>query len=345
MRTRRLHYIGLAGSLALAIAFCFSSFDAAQSAEKPGLYVLLQVDIDQVREDQAEATVGNIRRALREAQIGYTGLSASGTGVSLRILDSSRFAQAVEWITALNPEMGHSLRPPRQYDIAEPGDGRIVLTMTDAFKARTTEDIVQQSTEVLRRRLDESDVKDFSIERQGEDRIAIRVYGSHDRSVLLEQIQPPPKLTFRLVDETGDVAAAQRGVIPPGDELLEQESGSGEKKPPLLVEKRVLVDGDRLKVVAWANNQDTGHVVVTFRFDKEGASAFADATKANIGRRFAVVLGDKVITAPEIREPILGGSGEIDGDFTVQSANNLATMMIAGALPPPFHVLEKREIP
>jgi preprotein translocase subunit SecD len=106
----------------------------------------------------------------------------------------------------------------------------------------------------------------------------------------------------------------------------------------------VLVDGERLRNASWAINQDTGQVVLTFRFDDTGASQFADATKANLGRRFAVVLDKKVITAPVIREPILGGSGEIEGNFTTQTANDLAARFRTSALPAPFHVLEVREI-
>ncbi|MGA7712652.1 MAG: hypothetical protein WCA81_12170 [Rhizomicrobium sp.] len=343
MRIRHLRYFRLAGGLALFIAFCCSA-DPAQSAEKPGLYVLLQVDIDQVCKDQAEATVGNIRRALREAQIGYTGLSASGTGVSLRILDSSRFAQAVEWITALNPEMGHSLQPPRQYDIAEPGDGRIVLTMTDTYKDRVRKDFVNRSEDVIRRRLDKFDVANYSVEQQGEDRIAIRVYGSHDRSVLLEIIEPSSKLTFRLVDEMSDVGAAQRGNIPADDELLEQKSRKGETKPPLLVEKRVLVDGCRLKTASWAADPQNDRGIVALTFDEGGAHQLAVATKENLFRQFAIVFDKIVISAPKIEEPIIGGQVEIDG-FTVRSAIDFVVLLCPGVLPAPFHVLEKREIP
>jgi protein-export membrane protein SecD len=122
---------------------------------------------------------------------------------------------------------------------------------------------------------------------------------------------------------------------------------SGNKKsqlPPVVIEKRVIVDGDRLKKAGQAINQQTGQVVVTFSFDNVGAREFGDATKENVNRRFAIVLDKKVITAPVIREPILGGSGEIEGNFTVQSANDLAVLLRAGALPAKLKPIEMRTV-
>ena len=111
-----------------------------------------------------------------------------------------------------------------------------------------------------------------------------------------------------------------------------------------MVEKRVLVAGDRLKTAGWTTDQRTGQVVVTFSFDTIGARQFGDVTKENVNKRFAVVLDKKVITAPSIREPILGGSGQIDGHFTVKSAKDLSAMLKAGALPAPLKPIEMRTV-
>jgi protein-export membrane protein SecD len=113
---------------------------------------------------------------------------------------------------------------------------------------------------------------------------------------------------------------------------------------PTVVERRVMVSGDRLEQAGWTTNQQTGEVVVTFRFDSIGAREFADVTKENVNRRFAIILDKQVIEAPNIREPILGGSGEISGNFTVQSASDLATLLNAGALPAPLKVIEQRTV-
>jgi preprotein translocase subunit SecD len=152
-------------------------------------------------------------------------------------------------------------------------------------------------------------------------------------------------MTFQLVDPSADVAQAMKGNVPIGDELLPMDSGSKKvPQPPIVVEKRVMVDGDRLKKAGQSINQQTGQVVVTFSFDNVGAREFGDVTKENVNRQFAIVLDKKVITAPVIREPILGGSGEIEGNFTVQSANDLAVLLRAGALPAKLKPIEMRTV-
>jgi preprotein translocase subunit SecD len=153
-------------------------------------------------------------------------------------------------------------------------------------------------------------------------------------------------MTFQMVDENADLGAAiNQHRIPPNDELLQVGSTrEGVQQPPLLVEKRVLIAGDRLKDAGWANDQNSGRVAVTFRFDAVGAREFADITRENVSRRFAIVLDKKILTAPTIQEPILQGSGQITGDFTVQTANDLAVLLRAGALPAPLKPIDQRTV-
>ena len=312
-----------------------------------GSYILLEVQLDPVLKDRVDMTVGEIRRALRKAHIAYTDLSSTGDGVSVRILDSAQFDQASDLVKDLNPSLGSAMLGvgSRQYEMAQPGGGRIQLAMTDAYKKQTKLDIVSLSIETVRKRIDELGTKEPSIEQQGEDRIVGQVPGLQDPTQLIDILKTTAKMTFQLVDENADVEAAQRGNIPIGDELLQQDSGGEKiKQPPLVVEKRVLVAGDRLKTAGWTTDQRTGQVVVTFSFDTIGARQFGDVTKENVNKRFAVVLDKKVITAPSIREPILGGSGQIDGHFTVKSAKDLSAMLKAGALPAPLKPIEMRTV-
>jgi len=313
-----------------------------------GSYVLLEVQQDQVIKDQLDSTLGDIRRALRKAHIGYTDLEHTGDTVSLRIRDHSQYDDARDAIKDQNPTLSGSgaLIGARQYDLSEPGEDRIVLKISDAYKKQLQHDVVARSIEVVRKRIDELGTKEPSIEQQGTDRIVVQVPGLSDPKHLLKILQTTAKMTFQMVDETGDVAAAvTQHRIPPNDELLEQESErNGVKLPPLLVEKRVLIAGDRLKSAGWANNQQTGQVVVTFRFDNVGGREFADITRDNVNRRFAIVLDKKILTAPVIREPILGGSGEIEGNFTVQTANDLSVLLRAGALPAPLKPIMERTV-
>ena len=312
-----------------------------------GSYILLEVELDQVMKDRLDSTLGDIRRSLRKAHIGYTDLGASPDTVTVRILEQNQFDDAVAAIKELNPALGTNVFAVggHQYDISQPGNSRIVLHLTDAYKRQTKTEIVNQSIEVVRRRIDELGTKEPSIEQQGEDRIVVQVPGLSDPTRLIDILKTTAKMTFQLVDESADIAQAMRGNVPIGDEMLPEDSGAKNVSlPPLVIEKRVLVAGDRLKTAGWANNQQTGQVVVTFRFDNVGAREFGDVTKENVGRRFAIVLDKKIITAPTIREPILTGSGEIEGNFTVESANNLAVLLRAGALPAPLKPIEMRTV-
>jgi len=227
----------------------------------------------------------------------------------------------------------------------EPGSGTVVMKMTDAYKLQTQGDIVGQSIEVVRRRIDEMGTREPTIERQGEDRILVQVPGLQDPDRLKDILGKTAKMTFQLVDESASLDQAMKGIVPIGSEMLLQEPQKPGAQPiPIVVEKRVMVAGDRLTDARANFNQQTGEPVVTFRFDSVGARQFGDVTKENVNRRFAIVLDNKVISAPVIREPILGGSGEISGNFSTQSAADLSVLLRAGALPAPLKILEERTV-
>lgn len=311
-----------------------------------GSYVLLEVQLDQVLKDQLDSTVGDVRRALRKQHIGYNFERPEGA-IAIKVLNPGDFQNAVAAIKDLNPAVqGAALIGTKQYDITQPSDNTIVLKMSEAYKKQLKKDVVGRSIEVVRKRVDELGTKEPSIEQQGEDRIVVQVPGLADPSHLLKILQTTAKMTFQMVDTTNDVMAAiTQHRIPPNSELLEMATEKGgQKQLPILVEKRVLIAGDRLKNAGWSNNQQTGQVVVTFAFDSVGAKEFAEITKENVGKPFAVVLDKKVLTAPNIREPIIGGSGQIEGNYTVQSANDLAVLLRAGALPAPLKPIDQRTV-
>ena len=137
-------------------------------------------------------------------------------------------------------------------------------------------------------------------------------------------------------------AGAASGRVPPDSELLHGTQGRGQ--PPYLIEKRVLVSGEDLTDAQPGFDQRTSEPIVTFRFNTNGARRFAQVTQENVGRPFAIVLDNEVISAPVIREPILGGSGQISGSFTVESANDLAILLRAGALPATLTIIEERTV-
>ncbi len=309
-----------------------------------GSYLLLQVDFDQVTRDRAESMIADIRAGFRKAHIPLTDLGSKADTVSVRVTDPSRLNDARTLLQSLNPVIGSSVLSSggKQYDMAEPGNGVFVLKMTDAFKSITRQQVMDQSIEVVRRRIDELGTREPGIERSGEDRILVQVPGLQDPAQLKEILGKTAKMSFQLVDEQADPNAA---VAPIGDEILpmmaENKNTPAQK---VVVQRRVLVSGDRLTDAGQGFDQQTGQPVVTFRFDSVGAKAFGDVTKERVGHRFAIVLDKQVITAPVIINPILGGTGQITGNFTVEGAKNMGILLRAGALPAPLNVIEERTV-
>lgn len=312
-----------------------------------GSYLLLEVEFDQVQKDRLQSLMGDIRIAFRKARIGYTSLAAGADNVSLTIMDPTRYDDAKSILNNLNPVVGGSVLSvgARDYQLVELGHGALVMRMTDNFKTRTQGQILDESIEVVRRRIDQLGTREPTIERQGEDRILVQVPGLSDPQRLINLIGKTAKMTFQLVDDSADMNEAEKGIVPIGDELLQYAPQKNNvKPPPLVVERRVLVSGDRLTDASQSFDPTTGQPDVDFKFDTVGAREFGDATKDNVGKRFAIVLDNQIIEAPVIQTPILAGSGQITGGFTVQSANDLAILLRAGALPAPLRAIEQRTV-
>ncbi|MDO9059745.1 MAG: protein translocase subunit SecD, partial [Bradyrhizobium sp.] len=179
------------------------------------------------------------------------------------------------------------------------------------------------------------------IQRQGLDRILVQVPGLQDPTRLKELIGKTAKLDFRMVDQTVPADQAMQGRPPADSDVL---MSSTEPKTPYVIKKQVLVSGGDLTDAQPGFDQRTGEPIVSFRFNTSGSRKFAQATTENVGQPFAIVLDNEVISAPVIREPIIGGSGQISGSFTVQAANDLAILLRAGALPAPLTVIEERTV-
>jgi len=315
-----------------------------------GSYLLLEVELDSVTKDRLSSLRNDIGRALRKAHIPFEIPEAASDSLSVTIKDPSRRDDARSIIQGLNPSTGGVLAVgTKAYDLSDNGQGTYTLKMTDTYKQQTRAEIVSQSIEVVRRRIDEMGTREPAIERQGDDRIVVQVPGLSDPQHLIDILGKTAKMTFQLVDEAADRSGAGvRGIAPIGDEILPMAKGKNglPSGPPIVVERRVMVAGDRLVDAQQGFDQRNGEPIVSFRFDSVGAKEFGDVTKAYPPntQRFAIVLDKQVISAPVIQEPILGGSGQIQGSFTAQSAHDLATLLRAGALPAPLKVIEKRTV-
>jgi preprotein translocase subunit SecD len=305
---------------------------------KGGSYLLMEVDMKAVIKERLDSLLDNVRQALRPGGIFYQTLEAQPeqNRILLRLRDPAKTDAAMAALSPLVQHEGPGNAP--DMDIATRADGAITLTLSPAALSARAAGAVQQSIEIVRRRIDETGVVDPQITRQGDNRIVVQLPGIEDPNRIKELLGKTAHMTFRLVDET---ASASTGAPPPpGVEVLPMQEAGGK----IAVRKRVDVDGADLTDARAGTSGQTGEWVVNFKFNSNGSRRFADITRANVGHRFAVVLDDKVITAPVIREPITAGSGQISGSFTAASANDLAVLLRAGALPAPLTVVEERTI-
>jgi preprotein translocase subunit SecD len=310
-----------------------------------GSHILLEVDSNAVRKEKTEVLRDDVRRVLREARIGYSGLTARGDTVEVRIREGFDVQQALAKLRELSQPLSGILSGggQRTVDIADEGGGLIRLRVSDAAMNERIRQSVDQSIQIIERRVNELGTVEPSIQRQGADRILVQVPGLQDPSRLKELLGKTAKLTFRLVDlSMNPQEAVQQGRAPPDSDILYE--GKGNQRVPVLVQKQIMVSGEDLTDAQPGFDQRTSEPIVTFRFNTSGGRKFAQVTQENVGRPFAIVLDNEVISAPVIREPILGGSGQISGNFTVQGANDLAILLRAGALPAPLTIIEERTV-
>jgi protein-export membrane protein SecD len=318
-----------------------------------GAHLLYQLDEKEMTEDWLATIRGDVRETLRRARIGYTDLSqdiATRT-VSVKIREPADIDRAFQDLRKLAaPVGGNVFSGFSGYDLeVSTKDNSVVLTVTDAGLTHRMGSAIQASIETIRRRVDAFGTTEPSIQREGRSRVLVQVPGISDVERLKTLIGETGKLEFKLVDPSANAEQiAQSKVVPPGDELMygNPPSGAPQGTPqiPYVLKNQVLVTGQNLVDAQPSFDQRTGEPVVTFRFDAAGASRFGKVTSENVGLPFAIILDNKVISAPVIREPILGGTGQISGHFTVQEANDLAVLLRSGALPAKLTVIEERTV-
>ncbi len=304
-----------------------------------GSHLLLEVDSSAVRKEQLQAVADDVLRVLRQARIPFTGRAIRGNSVEVHITRDGDIDTALAKLRELSQPMSGILGTTGQRNIDVANNGNLItLTPTDPAILERVRQAVDQSIQIIERRVNELGLVEPTIQREGTDRILVQVPGLQDPSRLKEILGKTAKLDFRMVDPSMTVEQAQEA-HPSDAEILDGEGGQ-----KYLIEKRVLVSGADLVDAQPGFDQRTSEPIVSFRFNSTGARKFAEATQANVGKPFAIVLDNKVISAPVIREPILGGSGQISGSFTVQSANDLAILLRAGALPAPLTIVEERTV-
>src|SRR6266851_1669898 len=308
-----------------------------------GSYLLLEVDSNYVKKEKLDQIRDDVRRTLRDAKIGYTGLAVRNDAVEVRISRDTDAPNALAKLRELSQPLGGLLGSSgqRSVEVSDAGSGLIRITVPQAAVTDRIRQAVEQSIQIVERRVNQLGTVEPVIQRQGTDRILVQVPGLQDPSRLKELLGKTAKMEFRMVDTTVPPDQAQQGRVPPDSEVL---MSSTSPKIPYVIKKQILVSGGDLTDAQPGFDQRSGEPIVSFRFNTSGSRKFAQATSENVGQPFAIVLDNEVISAPVIREPITAGSGQISGSFTVQAANDLAILLRAGALPAPLTIIEERTV-
>jgi preprotein translocase subunit SecD len=307
-----------------------------------GSYLLLEVDANSVKKDKLDQVRDDVRRVLREAKIGYTGLATHPDNVEVHVKDTD-LETALAKLRELSQPLGGLLGSSgeRSLVVSDAGGGLIRLTVPPAAITERLRQAVEQSIQIIERRVNELGTVEPLIQRQGTDRVLVQVPGLQDPTRLKALLGQTAKMDFRMVDTTVSPDQALAGRVPPDSEVLPSAEAPNQ---PYVVKKQVLVSGGDLIDAQPGFDQRSGQPIVSFRFNTSGSRKFAQATTENVKQPFAIVLDNKVISAPVIQEPITGGSGQISGNFTVQQANDLAILLRAGALPAPLTIIEERTV-
>jgi protein-export membrane protein SecD len=298
-----------------------------------GSYLLMQVDLQAIEAERLDTLADAARSTLINAHLGYRDLAAQPAShrVFLHLRDPSEHDAVMAALSTIPQAVRN------EFTVHDLPGNNVSITLERAALTQRGSDAVRQSIEIVRRRIDETGVVDPQITRQGDDRIVVELPGISDPERIKALLGTTAKMTFHMVDES--VAPGQPA--PPGDEVLPDQDRPNET---LAVRKHVEVDGADLTDAQAGTDQTNGGWTVNFTFDSLGARRFAEITRNNIGHRFAVVLDNRIITAPVIQSVIPSGQGRITGNFDAQRATDLALLLRAGALPAPLQVIEERTV-
>ncbi|MGE0828293.1 MAG: protein translocase subunit SecD [Hyphomonadaceae bacterium] len=312
-----------------------------------GSHLLLEVDTQTLQRQRLEQIADSMGAALREAspRIAYSGRVVTGDHARIRLLDAADAPRAMQALQGIIEPVSQGAFGQGEPDIefTQREGGLIEARVTQQSLAQRAREAVGQSIEIIRRRVDPTGVSEVSITRQGNDRIIVQAPGESDPETLRARIGQTARLTFHLLYENLSPEDVQAGRIPPGAQYVEfanQEYETG----GIVVRRRPSLTGEMLSRASPAFDQQTNEPIISFRFSSEGSRIFCRLTTEHTGKRFAIILDDRVLTAPVINEPICGGSGQISGGFTAERANELAVLLRAGALPAPLRVIEQRSV-
>ncbi|MBR2033411.1 MAG: protein translocase subunit SecD [Alphaproteobacteria bacterium] len=292
-----------------------------------GSNLLLEVKLDEVIKERMASIEDSARQILRENRIRYQHLNVADTSVKVSIENTNARNKASNLFRKIDSGI----------EVVENEDGSLEVKYSEIELNKLKRKIVEQSIEIVRRRIDELGTKEPVIQSQGSNRIVVQLPGLQNPEYVKTLLGKTAKMAFHLVDSRSTAADARRGKLSATSRLVQGSMGE-----TYVISRKPVVSGENL-VDAQPSFQD-GQAVVSFKFNSLGGKKFGEATKNNIGERLAIVLDNEVISAPTIQSAIMGGNGVITGSFTVKSANDLALLLRSGALPAPLEVLEERTV-
>ena len=309
-----------------------------------GSHILLEADAAQVRtqrvENMEEAVTGRLR--LAEPRIRIGDISRSGGQLSFMLRDPSQVDAARDEIEPLT--YGAGLTGQRDWNIEVVDGNRFVLTPTQAGLEQAISNAMDSAIEVIRKRIDSLGTREPTIIRQGDTRIVVQVPGLDDPQALKDLLGQTAKLEFKLVDANAAPSDIAQGIVPPGSQIVPYANPEEYGAPGIAVRRLGGIKGDNLTNAQQSFDPQTNEPVVSITFNQQGGQKFAKLTTENVNRPFAIILDDEVLSAPNINEPILGGSAQISGGFDIDGANQLAIALRSGALPVDLTVVEERTV-
>jgi preprotein translocase subunit SecD len=303
-----------------------------------GSHLLLEADQTDALKQRLQGMEDSVQTELRrDPRIDIGDISTTGGRLSFMVRDPTKVDLAVDRMRSLTKPI--ALTGKRDWDVQVVDSTRVVLTPTPSGTIQAMKDAMGVARDVVRRRIDPGGTKEITVVTEGGNRILVEVPGVENPDALKKLIGQTARLEFKLVDLSANPQDVQQGRAPPGSQVLPLADGTGS----MAVKRRVMVSGDQLTDAKQSFDQD-GRPDIDITFNTAGARRFGRVTQENVGKPFAIILDDKILSAPNINEPILGGRAQIMGNFTTQSAHDLAVSLASGKLPVKLNVIEERSI-
>jgi protein-export membrane protein SecD len=302
------------------------------------------MDTNELEKDWLTTLRDDARKSLRESKIGFTGLGIVSNTVQVRIAKPEDMDKAYAALKKLVQPIGNAILGSggNNIEVEKAGADVITIKPTPQGLQHRVANAASAAIETVNRRVNAMGTAESTVVRQGSDRILVQFPGLQDTKQLKDLIGQTAKLTFHSVHPTVSAEEAKQTRVPLGYKVYPSTEGEGGRS--YVLQETPVVSGEDLVDAQPGFDSRTNEPIISFRFNQSGARKFGNFTKDNVGSPFAIVLDDKVLSAPVVREPILGGSGQISGSFTVDSATTLAVQLRSGALPTKLTIVEERTV-